>query len=391
MINWKKKSCILKLLILFSGIFLFQSRLQSQDSSKALNIKLPRHYFNTIILIDGYSRPASKLIDTSELLSRRLKSYGVKQFNMSFCTPLITKSENVDSATIRNTHILLTGNYTLLQPIFEGISQHNLIKLGLGVRYIFNSGKKGVWFIDASPFITKDITYNSKSYFRIASTIIYSHNPSDVFNWRLGITKSFMWGNRFYWPFIGIRIGKLDKMNLSIQFPKSISFNVPVNSKFILSLYTRPQGGLFNFSNRDSLYFKKTDAVFNFTRYEINTGLRVDVRVNKNFNFYLASGISSKNNITFYSETTNGRRSRSPYRKYFYSQEIPSTLFFNLGCVLKFGKTRSYYNNRNLYDAMDLNNVEDINGNAQIPITPKTKKIDANLESVRDLLDYSDF
>jgi hypothetical protein len=180
-------------------------------------------------------------------------------------------------------------------------------------------------------------------------------------------------------------------MNLSIQFPKSISFNVPVNSKLILSLYTRPQGGLYNFSNSDSLYFKRTDAVFNFTRYEINTGLRVDVRMNRNFIFYLASGISSRNNITFYSESTNNRRSRLPYRKYFYSQDMPSTLFFNLGCVIKFGKTRSYYNNRNLYDIMDLNNVEDVNGNAQIPLAPKMKKMDANLESVRDLLDYTDF
>ena len=91
----------------------------------------------------------------------------------------------------------------LLQPVFSGISQHSLIKAGMGVRFIFNSGKKGVWFIDASPFVTKDVTYESKGYFRLASTFVYSHNVSENFNWRVGATKSFLWGNKNYWPFIG--------------------------------------------------------------------------------------------------------------------------------------------------------------------------------------------
>jgi hypothetical protein len=138
------------------------------------------------------------------------------------------------------------------------------------------------------------------------------------------------------------------------------------------------------------------DATFHFTRYEINTGLRADIRIKNWFSFYLASGISTKNNITFYSEHANAKRPRLPYNTYFYSQTLPSTLFLNFGLTFKFGRTKSFYNNKNIYDAIDLNNtigVGDENvtdGNSQIPIAPK-KKSDLNLKSVQDLIDYNDY
>lgn len=122
------------------------------------------------------------------------------------------------------------------------------------------------------------------------------------------------------------------------------------------------------------------------------------MRVNDWFNFYVALGLSTKNNITFYSEKANREKGNSPYRTFFYNQNMAPTGFFNAGLVFKFGKTKSYYNNKNMYDAIDLNNTIDggdnntSNGNAQIPIESKNlKKQDLNLKSVQDLVDYNDF
>lgn len=374
-----------------SLFFLFHPWMSSQTSYDSLKLKLPKHYFNTVIVLDGYRKPNRAFTDTLHPLSKRLKSYGIKQLTIAFHAPLVTVEKTNADSTIRNSHLLLTGNYMSLRPVFDGLNQHNLVKFGMGMRFIYNTGKKGVWFIDVSPFVTKDVTYPSKPYYRMASTIVYSHNVNDRFNWRLGATKSFLWGNRFYLPFVGIRIGRLDKVNISVQFPRSASFNVPVGSKLIFSLYTRPQGGMFNFSNKDSLYFRNTDATFHFTRYEINSGFRFDVRVGLHFNFYVAAGISSKNNITFYSDRAN-RSKKLIYDSYFYSKNVAPTLFINLGLVLKLGKTRSYYNNRNIYDAIDINNTAGINsGNVQIPLTPERKKTTLNLKSVEDLVDYNDF
>lgn len=360
-----------------------------QPAFDSLGVKLPRHYFNTVVIVDGYSKPDKK-IDTNNLISKRLKSYGVKQFYLSFYTPILTHVEE-DAVThvLSNSHLLLTGNLISLKPVFGGLPVHRLTKFGLGVRYIYNTGKKGVWFFDVSPFLTRDATYASKPYLRLASTFIYSHNVNEKFNWRLGVTKSFMWGNRFYLPFIGLRIGKLDKVNLSIQFPRNIQLNFPLSPMWLLSVYTRPQGGMYNYANSDSLYFRRNARTFHFTRAELNTGFRIDGRITSNFNFYFATGISSKNNITFYSETANPAKRKIPYYSYFYAKNIAPSLFFNLGVVFRFGKTRTYLNNRNIYDAIDLNNTLDGNRSNQIPITPK-KQSALNLKGIEDLVDYND-
>lgn len=377
--------------MLLSAVFFIEENFEAQESYKALDVKSPKHYFNTILTLDGYRKPSVKLKDSSEALNKRLKNYGIRQFNLSLTAPLVTFDKFKDTSVIKNGHLLLTVNYVSLRPQFSGISDHRLVKFGIGIRYIYNTGKKGVWFFDVSPFSTRDASFKSPAYFRMASTIVYSHNASDHFNFRVGIIKSFLWGNRFYAPFIGLRFGRLDKVNFSIQFPRSIHLNIPVNSRLIFSIYTRPQGGMYNFSNHDSLYFIRTDAAFNFTRYELNTGLRLDVRATKRFNFYLASGISSRNNITFYSERANARRPRAPYKTYFYTQNTAPTLYVNIGLVFVFGKTRSYYNDKNLYDAIDLGNNQNENGNVQIPLVKKKQKSDANLQSIQDLVDYNDF
>lgn len=384
-------NCSRALVVGIGVFFLLALQIKAQGSFDSLKLKQPKHYFNTVIVIDGYRKPNREFKDTTNALSKRLKSYGIKQFNLSFVVPLYTKDKpGTDSSVIKNSHLLLTGNFLSLRPVFDGLSQHNLVKFGIGMRYVYNTGKKGLWFVDVSPFVTRDVSYPSKPYYRMASTIVYSHNVNEKLNWRLGATKSFLWGNRVYLPFIGIRIGRLDKINFSVQFPRSMSLNMPLGSKAFFSIYTKPQGGMFNFSNRDSLYFRSTDATFHFSRYEINTGFRFDVRLTSAFNFYIATGISSRNTISFYSERANNRRNVL-YSTYFYSKNIAPGLFFNFGLVFKLGKTRSYYNNKNIYDAVNMNNTLNPNGNVQIPLTPKKKAKDINLKAIEDLVDYNDF
>lgn len=398
----KKKTILLKvdrnrslLLILCFGIcFLSGRQMRGQGSYDSLKLKLPKHYFNSVFVLDAYRKPSTNL-DNSEPLNKRLENYGIKQLNFSFYAPLITRSfkgNGTDSNVTANSHLLLTGNLVSLQPVFDGISQHRLTKRGIGIRYIYNTGKKGVWFFDVAPFVTRDVSYRSTAFRRLASTIVYSHNFSDKFNVRLGATKSFMWGNRFYLPFIGLRFGKLDKVNLSIQFPRSISLNVPFTSKFIMSIYTKPQGGLYNFSNRDTIYYNGAVKTVHFSRYEINTGLRFDARISSHVCLFVSCGLSTGNNIAFYSDGANKNRKGAYYKTSFYSEQPSSTLYGQFGLVLKFGKTRSFYNDRNIYDAIDLNNKTDKgDGNFPIPLTPEKAPKNPNLESIQDLIDYNDF
>lgn len=377
----------LNFLILFLGC---AAQGSAQSAFDSLKIKLPKHYFQTVISVDGYRKPERNL-DTAKNIGKRLQTYGIKQTTFSFYSPLVTEDKYLADSTIQNTHLLLTGTIMSLRPQFAGVSDHNLVKAGIGLRYIYNTGKKGIWFFDISPFITKDVTYASQAYYRLASAIIYSRNPSEKFAWRVGAIKSFQWGNRLYLPFVGLRFGALNKVHLSIQFPRYLSLNIPVGAHSFFSYYGMAQGGMYNFSNADSLYPVKTERTFQFARREMNHGFRYDYRGTKWFGCYVALGISSRNNITFYSERANRVRKALNYDTYFFTTKAPATLYLNLGLVFKFGTARSSFNNKNLMEAQDLMNAPSGNYGNNLRNLNAVKQNKLNLSDVQELVDYSDF
>ncbi|MDP1746711.1 MAG: hypothetical protein Q8L90_14145, partial [Bacteroidota bacterium] len=67
----------------------------------------------------------------------------------------------------------------------------------------------------------------------------------------------------------------------------------------------------------------------------------------------------------------------------------------NLGFVFRFGKTKSIYNNMQIYDALDINNTIDsgdngvMRGNGDIPV-PATKIQKINPDEVLDLIETQD-
>lgn len=395
-------------LILISAFLLFQAEIKGQGSYDSLKIKKAKHYFKTTIFLDNYSKANQKFPNQKDqtkktindtVLDRRLGSFGLKQFNMGFYTPVYTRTfYNYDSTVYANTHYLITGNFVSIQPQFDSLkTTHTLLKYGLGFRIIQNSGKKGVWFIDLQPFITTDVTTSTPNgYFRLANSFIYSHNFSAKLNMRIGLTKSFMWGNRNYLPYLGFRYGKLDGINISIQFPKNLSINFPINDKLRFSIFSKPQGGMYSFLNNDSLYYFHPEAKsFNFTHYEILGGLRLDFIINKNFSGYADFGSSTRSNITFYSLEKNKNRPNVPYKVYFYDKNLSPTGFLNIGLVWKFGKTKSYFNDNTMYDVFDINNVNspgDVNtlGNTDIPIKKSIKQSKLNMEDIQDLIDINE-
>lgn len=356
----------------------------AQQSFDSLGIKHARHFFNTVLSLDFYRKP-QRQFTTQQAGANVLGTYGVRQANLFFYTPLQTQIKVLADSVQQNTHLLLTASLISLRPVFRDLKQHHLMKAGIGLRYIYNTGKKGVWFFDLSPFVTQDVNFSSSINFRLASSFIYSHNPSVNFNWRLGITKSFQWGNRLYLPFVGLRFGRLDKINLSIQFPRYTSLTIPLNDKVVISIYSMAQGGLYNFANVDGIDLRQKEKTVQFSRYEINHGIRFEHCGSDNFRFYVAAGISNRNVISFYSEGANLKRRSLNYTNYFFRTKAVPSFYLNLGCVFKFGTVKSSWQNKNLMDAADL-----LNAGAQQHMTPGLQN-KLNLKDVQDLVDYSDF
>ncbi len=372
----------------------FGSKLLAFNHDSLKVVKPAKHYFKTTIYTDYYSRGKRELNDVT-FQSIKLKSYQVNQFVIGVNAPLFTKDfYKKDSTRISNFHLLITGSYSSVNPLFDGITeQHHLSKTSLGLRAIYNTGKRSIFFVEFSPYMTQDNGYNYTQTYRLASSVIYNCTVNKYFSFRLGYTRSYALGNRYHLPYIGFRIGKLDGVNFSMQFPRSISLNLPIGKYVKTSLYTKPQGGVYSFANSDTIYYLNPDKKLNFGINELISGLRIDVLPNNYFNFYVSAGYTTQNNISFYSETFNNDN-KGVYKN-FYTEKIGKSLFINAGLVFKFGKSKSIYNNYNLYDAQDLNTIIDggenniKTGNSQIPA--KQSKI-KNLKpsEVQDLIDVQD-
>jgi len=319
-------------------------------------VKPAKHYFNNAIYADYYTT-SKRVLDTLNPIYKKLKSYKCSQISVGFNVPMFTKDfYNKDSTRISNIHFLLTGGYSLLNLNFEGISRHQLSKTFIGFRGVYNNGKKSIFFVEVAPFISQDNGYRYSKILRLSTTLLYNCAINERFSFRVGFTRSFLYGNLANLPYVGIRVGKLDKINFSLQFPRSISLNIPAGKYVRMSVYAKPQGGFYTFANHNEIEYgnRYVDSLLYFGRTEFLLGSRVDVLTFKKISFYLSGGITTQNSVQFYPTT------KSPYILYsyneYYKQRVKDGLFVNFGLVVKFGKTKSIYNNSQLYNGIDINN-----------------------------------
>jgi hypothetical protein len=389
------KKSLLIILFILSFVF-FNTKLSALPGDTVKTVKMPRHYFNKMIYTDLYSLD-KKMLDTTNKISKGLNTYQLSQFSLGFNIPVVTKDfYNSDSTRISNIHFLLTANYTSIRLNFGGVKDHVLSKTSLGFRGIYNNGKKSIFFLEISPFVTRDNGYAYTKTYRLASTLLWDYSVNPRFSLRFGYTRSFLWGNRFQLPYVGIRMGRLDKLNFSIQFPRSATLNVPAGKYLKFCLYTKPVGGLYSFANTDSIRVGSVNdnKKLYFGRSEFLSGLRIDVLPSKYFNFYLSSGITTKNYIAFFPSTKEKDDPLYNYNSY-YKEKVKAGIFVNAGLVFRFGKTRSYYNNIQMYNALDLNNTIDGGdngqrpGNGNIPV-PSDKMHKTSVDEVMDLIEAQD-
>ncbi len=358
-------------------------------------IKVPKHYFNTIVLWDYYQKPKIDFT-TADYVSNKLKSYQIKQNTIAFNIPVFTKDIIKRDSLMANMSFLFTGYFLSYNPNFSGLPEkHILTKNGIGVRFVYNTGRKSIFFADFSPFSTIDRGYQETRITRLASLFLWSYTFSSQFNLRLGLTKSFMWGNRYYLPYIGFRIGALNKVNFSLQFPRVMSLNIPIHSKFQVSLFTKPQGGVFTISNKDTIYaaFLNQNKLVYLGRYEFLGGLRVDVKPVKFLSLYVSLGSSINNYLGLYSLSFN--RSRNfIYRSFFVHQWEKST-FVNFGIVGYFGKTKSYYQMDKIDEMIHLNNEMGVGDNNlqvfQVTDNMRKEKFKVSNNEVADLINSFDY
>lgn len=402
------------LVALLSGFSVF-SQVDAVPDSSGKKVKIPKHYFATTFYLDMYSVGESKLI-TKDLtqeqkdLAEKLGKYKYSQNIGGFYFPFKTTEKVHADGRVSNWHWLGTANYMVARPRFTGISDHNLTKLSLGVRAIYNSGKKGIWFIDMAPFVSGDQGKEGTYATRWGTTVLYDRMVSPKFSFRVGYTRTFILGNRFHLPYLGVRFGRLDRTYFSMQFPRGMTFSTPIGSKMRLNIFTRPTGSLLTMANNDSLYNGLTnknrlDSTIVFGRYDGLFGLRLEYKPNRHLSFFAELGKSNIRAVGLFSRQYN-KPNGDPIKenvqvyKSFFTSPLRGAGFISLGLTVRIGKTRSVYNNYNMYEVFNTNtsvapgdNNHDI-GSGDIPneVKLKKKKEQAAVQTldVHDLIETQD-
>ncbi len=363
-----------------------------------------RNYIRPCLYMNFYSSGSRPIqagrTNASQAITARLGDYKFVTTNLGFYTPLYTKTKfaGKDSTDVNTFHLLMTLNALTDQPRFSGLDkQHKLYKAGIGLRAIYGFGSQFVLFVDASPYVVGD-KYDKQQtqQVRLASSAVFNFMISPAFSMRFGVTRTFLFGNRYYLPMMGFRIGRLDsKFYFSLQFPRAMSFNFQPGPKFSFSIYSKTYGGLYNFSNGDSLY-PFGDSVIQFGQTGISNGIRFDFRPGPNFSFFVASGFAVRNHIWLYSASFNERNNNKPFA-HFYDGKPEPALFINFGLTWRFGKAKKSSGNYLMYDIFDLNNTMDPGDNNSGPgngdIRNGTKEEEmkkVQYKDVEDLIDDTD-
>jgi hypothetical protein len=348
-----------------------------------------RNYIRPCLAISFYSTGARPIKGNIPILNQRLGDYSFLQTSISFYTPIYTNTRfaGKDSTDVNTFHLLFTANALTDRPTFSGLKkQHELYKVGIGVRGIWAFRSRCIIFADVSPFATGD-RYNEQATkrFRMGTTFVMNFMVSPKFSFRVGATKSFLFGNRYYLPMIGFRVGKLDgKCYFQMQFPRHTSLTIQPTPKFTMNIYSRAYGGLYNMSNGDSIYLGN-DSVIQFGHLGVSNGMRFDYRPGPNFSFFLSGGFDMQN-----------RFCQNPLTP-FYKGKPDGTIFLSAGLTFRFGKSKRSTGNYLMYDVFDLNNTMDPGdnnnnpGNGDIRKEAEAKEMkNVQYKDVEDLVDEAD-
>lgn len=385
----------------------------AQADTAAKKVKLPKHYFANTFYLDLYSIgqtniPTKGLTGTELDIAKRLQKYQYSQTVAGFYFPFRTTEKVHDDGRVSNWHWLGTANYMLAMPRFDNISNHNLVKLSLGVRAIYNSGAKGLWFIDMAPFVSGDMGIAGTFATRWGSTVLYDRMVSPYFSFRVGYTRTFVLGNRLHLPYLGFRVGRLNRTYFSAQFPRGMTFSTPLGQKWRFSVFTKPTGSLLTMGNTDSLYNGVTpkgriDSTIIFGRYDGLFGFRFDYNPSRYVSLFVEFGHSNIRAIALFSRDYNspkGIKNDVQVFKPFFVDPLKGSGFLSFGLTVRVGRTRSVYNNYNMYEVFNTNTTiapgDNTNntgdGNIPTELKLKLKKAESNLKTkdVQDLIEAQD-
>jgi hypothetical protein len=378
-IRFKSRCCVkyfytvYLLLIALQGLILLPLKAQEPSQRKETKRYIrPNFYFNF------YATPERKFKRSN------IESYGFRQSSIGGYLPILSNSwYKNDEISIASFHLLAQGNFTTSRPQigFLENNQHVLYKLSLGLTAIYATGNKNIWYGSMQPFISQDKYTIENPTWRLAGLFIFNRTVSANFSYRIGLLRTYMFGEniRNNLPLVGFRVGRLDKLHLNMYLLRNISVNFPVGKKTWLELFAKPIGGLYVFSNSDSLF--ATKGAIQFGRYELLNGINITYRPTNSVTLFVSTGISYGKKVFL----------KDVKSKDDLSFRAPLSMFFNTGINIAIGKSKTIQNNTEMYDVFSLQNTwsgNNLNGAANTNV-PNSAGNSSDIEKI-NRIKYND-
>ncbi|HSZ24921.1 MAG TPA: DUF6268 family outer membrane beta-barrel protein, partial [Cytophagaceae bacterium] len=208
---------------------------------------------------------------------------------------------------------------------------------------------------------------------RFTGGLVFNRTVSERFSYRIGFERNYLFGRRMQLPVIGFRIGRLDKLNLVVQFPRNISLNFPIGKRIYMSFYTSPNGGVYTINAIPGLFPHDNRSII-FTRNEITSGFQFNFRASNHFSFFISSGIVRNRRISFLDREKAVGSNKEDINKL-----VMQSSFLSFGINISFGRAKQVYNNHVLYDAFNMNNIYTPGSpqNQNIPSNPEKSKAES--------------
>ncbi|MCU0430785.1 MAG: hypothetical protein MUF42_12540 [Cytophagaceae bacterium] len=302
-----------------------------------------KRYIRPSLSIQSYRTP------WRDLQNDTLSQYRFRQNALAFYTPVWAHSRyKRDSITLQTFHGLFTLNTQTSRPHFKGLDrQEQILKAGIGIRLLITSGKN-TWMYQLVPFFAQDRSAKDKPVWRTLSSLVFNRTVSASFAYRLGITRTFLFGNRFTLPLIGFRFGAMDRTHFLFQFPRNMQLKFPMGKKHWGNVFLKPNGNISTIQLQDSISRFVPGQLIQIRRNEMNLGFEWFFRLRPGITMQLALGIAGRRRIALAEETQSGT-----FAKAFYTENIARSGFLSLGFSFRFGKSKNIDQHYTLYDALN--------------------------------------
>lgn len=274
--------------------------------------------------------------DAPSKLKESSAKYSISKGNIGFVYPLLSRRFALTNSLDYKSMVVLTNiNAGYALPDFTFLdSTHQFVNGSAGLSVIYNSGNKNTWLAGFNAGLAEDLETLSSYSLRFTGHALFKHKVSGSFSYHVGLVYSFVYGRALPLPILGGVFRTSDKTKLKITLPLSITYMIKTSEFNMISVFTKPDGDVYQFpTQNDTVFAGHNNEFVKFRARNFKAGVSYQTAKTERWQFTYEGGFLFKRNLSF----TEGSFSAS---ESFYSHDVKPAPYVKLSIRLLLGDLR---------------------------------------------------